>query len=95
MHHSAKSCVLILRRCLDSDSECLQAIDALKELFTTVLLPSRRLLFFEQHPLAALPAGNEGRHRLMYYYMEDAIKKRWACHTSTLAPLNASRVKEV
>ena len=53
-----------------------QAIDALKELFTTVLLPSRKLVFLEQQPLASLPAGNEGRHYLMYFYMEDAIKKR-------------------
>lgn len=54
----------------------LQAIDALKVLFTTILLPDRKLLFFEQQPLGALPEGKEGARRLLYYYMEDAIKKR-------------------
>lgn len=54
----------------------LQAIDALKELFTTILLPDRKLLFFEQQALASLPEGKEGIRRLLYYYMEDAVKKR-------------------
>ena len=48
----------------------------MKVLFTTILLPDRKLLFFEQQPLGALPEGKEGARRLLYYYMEDAIKKR-------------------
>jgi ribosome biogenesis protein MAK21 len=52
------------------------ANDALKELFTTILLPDRKLLFFEQQALSLLPEGKEGSRRLLYYYMEDAVKKR-------------------
>ena len=56
---------------------CMQAIDALKELFLVALLPDRRLKFFEQQPLAAVPGNKEGRKRLLYWYLEDCIKKRY------------------
>ena len=55
-----------------------QAINALKELFCTVLLPDRKLLFFEQQSLGSLPVGKAGRRHMLYFYMEDAIKKRCA-----------------
>jgi ribosome biogenesis protein MAK21 len=51
-------------------------MDALKELFTTVLLPDRKLRFFEQQPLAKTEAGREGERRLIYWLLEDGIKKR-------------------
>ncbi len=48
------------------------------------LLPDRKLRFFEQQPLAAVPAapqGKEGPRRLLYWLVEDGIKKRldWWC----------------
>ena len=51
-------------------------MDALKELFTTVLLPDRKLKFFEQQPVEAQEAGKEGERRLLYWLLEDGIKKR-------------------
>ena len=47
-----------------------------------VLLPNRKLLFFEQQPLAALPDSKEGRRRLLYFFVEDAVKKRCALAAS-------------
>ena len=55
------------------------AMDALRELFIAVLLPERKLRFFEQQPLAAVPAGGggrEGERRLLYWLVEDGVKKR-------------------
>ena len=52
------------------------AMDALKELFTSVLLPDRKLRFFEQQPLDKAEAGKDGERRLLYWLLEDGIKKR-------------------
>ena len=52
------------------------AIDALRELFTVALLPDRRLRSLDQQPLASLPPGREGARRLLYWHLEDCIKKR-------------------
>ena len=56
---------------------CLQAIDALKEIFLVALLPDRKLRFFEQQPLGAVPDNKEGNRRLLFYYVEDCLKKRY------------------
>ncbi|GAB4813011.1 hypothetical protein N2152v2_000057 [Parachlorella kessleri] len=53
-------------------------MDALRELFTTVLLPDRKLRFFEQQPLGALGPGKEGERQLLYLLVEDAVKKKYA-----------------
>lgn len=53
-----------------------QAIDALKTLFLRSLLPDRRLVAFEKRPFGALPSGREGGQVLLYWLMEDGIKKR-------------------
>lgn len=54
-------------------------LDALAELFATVLLPDRRLRFFEQQPLAALTPGVRGDDlALLYLHFEDCMKKRYA-----------------
>lgn len=42
------------------------------------LLPDRKLVSFEDQPLAAVPSGKEGMRRLLYYYFEDQLKKRYA-----------------
>lgn len=60
------------------------AMDALKELFTTVLLPDRKLRFFEQQPLDKVEAGREGERRLLYWLVEDGIKKRYATYVDAL-----------
>lgn len=54
----------------------LQAIEALKEIFLVALLPDRKLRFFEQQPLAAVPDNKEGTRRLLFFYVEDCLKKR-------------------
>ena len=53
-----------------------QAIAALQEIFLANLLPDSRLVFFEEQKLGSLGTGKERRQRLLYYYMEDAVKKR-------------------
>ena len=55
-----------------------QAIEALREVFLTALLPDRKLRFLSQQPLRALAAGREGDRRLLYWHLEDCIKKRCA-----------------
>ena len=54
----------------------MQAIDALKEVFTLSLLPDRKLHFLEEHMLSALPKGKLGKQYLLFWYFEDALKKR-------------------
>ena len=55
----------------------LQAIEALREIFIAALLPDRKLRYFEEQPLAAVPAGTkEGARRLLYWHLEDQLKRR-------------------
>ncbi len=61
-----------------------QAIDALKEIFLVALLPDRKLKFFEQQPLAAVLANKEGTRRLLFYYVEDCLKKRYSSFVTGL-----------
>ncbi|KAL4421400.1 hypothetical protein ABPG75_010691 [Micractinium tetrahymenae] len=60
------------------------AMDALKELFISVLLPDRKLRFFEQQPLDKLEAGRDGERRLLYWLLEDGLKKRYASFIESL-----------
>lgn len=53
-----------------------QAIEALREVFLAALLPDRKLRFLSQQPLASLPNSREGERRLLYWHLEDCIKKR-------------------
>jgi len=43
--------------------------------------------FFEQQPLDKVEAGREGERRLLYWLVEDGVKKRCAC-TLSWAVLN-------
>ena len=43
-----------------------------------VLLPDRKLVSFEDQPLATVSSGKEGLRRLLYYHFEDQLKKRCA-----------------
>ena len=63
---------------------CTQAIDALKEIFLVALLPDRKLKFFEQQPLAAVPANKEGSRHLLLFYVEDCLKKRYSSFVTGL-----------
>ena len=56
----------------------MQAIDALREVFTVALLPDRKLVSFEDQPLSAVPSGKDGMRCLLYYHFEDQLKKRYA-----------------
>ena len=53
-----------------------QAIDALREIFIVSLLPDRKLKFFQDQPVAAVPSNKEGMRCLLYFYVEDQIKRR-------------------
>ncbi|EIE24712.1 hypothetical protein COCSUDRAFT_14147 [Coccomyxa subellipsoidea C-169] len=61
-----------------------QAIDALREIFIAALLPDRKLKFFEEQPIAAVPDNKEGMRRLLYFYVEDQIKRRYAAFVGML-----------
>lgn len=54
------------------------AVDVLKELFTTVLLPDRRLVTFETRPLASMKPSKASDRQLLFWWMEDCIKRRYA-----------------
>jgi hypothetical protein len=54
------------------------AVDAARELFLAALLPpDRKLRYFEQQPLRALPPGRAGDRALLLMLVEDGVKKRW------------------
>lgn len=63
-----------------------QAIDALREIFIAALLPDRKLKFFEEQPILAVPSNKEGLRCLLYCYVEDQIKKRSALHFTITCP---------
>lgn len=63
----------------------MQAIDALREVFTVALLPDRKLVSFEDQPLSAVPSGKEGLRRLLYFHFEDQLKKRYAATMPSIA----------
>ncbi|XP_035672008.1 CCAAT/enhancer-binding protein zeta-like [Branchiostoma floridae] len=73
--------------------EATQAVDTLKELWLSDLLPDgRKLKMFEQHPLSILPeitSGNqEGRRRrLIMWYYEDRVKQLYAEFISAIQTL--------
>lgn len=54
-----------------------QAIEALQELCLTVILPDRKLKFLEQQPVQSLPDGKDGRKILLFWCVEDAVKRRY------------------
>ena len=56
----------------------MQAVDALREVFTVALLPDRKLVSFEDQPLVAVPSSKDGLRRLLYFHFEDQLKKRFA-----------------
>jgi len=54
------------------------ALDALTALFTSELLPDRKLRYFHEQPLEQCDADTEdGEVRLLMWYMEDAVKKKY------------------
>ncbi|EFN54473.1 hypothetical protein CHLNCDRAFT_52919 [Chlorella variabilis] len=63
------------------------AMDALKELFTTVLLPDRKLRFFEQQPLAKVEAGRDGERRLLYWLVGYLLTRLLAEHPGMNVPV--------
>lgn len=52
------------------------AVDALKELFMTVLLPDRRLIAFEARPLAEMKPSKAADRQLLFWWVEGCIKQR-------------------
>lgn len=72
-----------------------QAVEALAELFRTVLLPDRKLLSLEQQPglLAGLPPGRDGERALLYWWVEDCIKKRYGQFVEALEELSKDNLE--
>ena len=54
-----------------------KALDAMKEVCIAALLPERKLLFLADQPLASLGSGKDAQRRLLYWYFEDSLKRRW------------------
>lgn len=52
------------------------AVDALKELFMSVLLPDRRLVTFETRPLSFMKPSKASDRQLLFWWVEDCIKRR-------------------
>ena len=69
-----------------TSSARLQALDALRELFTVTALPDRKLKYFDQQPLGLEGAGKVGEKRLLYWLVEDMVKKRYRCVVARAAP---------
>lgn len=75
---------LLMLSC-DRPSPAPQAIDALRELFTRVLLPDRPLVLLTDRPLSSLPAHTKlGAQHLLYWHIEDAIKRRYSVFVGAL-----------
>eukprot|EP00887_Chlorella_sp_A99_P005084 scaffold25.g5084.t1 len=76
------------------------ALDAAKELFLTALLPDRKLRYFEQQPLGALgaggaPLGPEAKRRLLYWLVEDGVKKRYAAFCEALEAVSRDNLEHL
>lgn len=71
------------------------ALDALKELWLEVLLPDRKLKFFEQQPLGAIKSGKDHDRALMFWSYEDALKKRYAAFIESLDELSRDNLEYV
>lgn len=52
------------------------AVDALKQLFIENLLPDRRLIGFDARPLQCVKPSRAGDKQLLYWWVEDCIKRR-------------------
>lgn len=60
--------------------EAIMAVDTLKDLFLSDLLPDRKLLYFHEQPVPQDGAGDstEAERATVFWYFEDAIKSRYA-----------------
>ena len=66
-----------------------QAIAALQELFRDALLPpDRKLRYFSEQPLAASAQGPHERKRLLYWHVEDLIKRAYSRFVNALDALS-------
>lgn len=81
-----------------------QAVEAVQELFTAILLPDRKLKYLEQQPLSALlPASasaatlaapgqgglsKDAERLLLYWYVEDSVKRRYSIYVTALEELS-------
>ena len=71
------------------------ALDALKEIWLEVLLPERKLNFFEQQPLGAIKSGKDHDRALLYWAYEDALKQRYAAFIESLDGLSRDNLEFV
>ena len=66
-----------------------QAVAALQELFRDALLPpDRKLKYFSEQPLEKSGAGPLERKRLLYWYIEDMIKRAYTRFVNALDALS-------
>ena len=56
----------------------MQAIDAATEVFTTVLLPDRKLCAWGERDFRQLPGGKAGQRQALFWLWEDLLKARQA-----------------
>ena len=66
-----------------------QAVASLQELFRDALLPpDRKLRYFSEQPLAASAAGPHERKRLLYWHIEDLVKRAYTRFVTALETLS-------
>ena len=56
----------------------MQALEAAAEVFSTVLLPDRKLRAWGERDLSQLSAGRPGQRSALFWAYEDALKDRHA-----------------
>ena len=65
-----------------------QSITALETLFRESLLPDRKLRYFSEQPLSVAASAPHERKRLMYWYVEDSIKRMYLRFIAALDELS-------
>lgn len=75
-----------------SRREAIMAIDSIKDLLLSTLLPDRKLRFFRDQPLSA--TGVTQKHLLLYYF-EDSLKKLYFSFIQTIEELSKDTLLHV
>lgn len=68
------------------------ALDALHELWRDILLPNRKLRYFQQHDENSLPNGRERDKVLVLWKLEEDLKTRYATFVENLARLTTDNL---
>eukprot|EP00803_Ostreobium_quekettii_P011125 evm.model.scf_2095.2 EVM.evm.TU.scf_2095.2 scf_2095:4356-12404(-) len=70
-----------------------RSMEALAELFSICLLPDRKLKFFKDQPVHLVSTDRNGRRQLLYWFLEDGLKVRYARFVSALESATMDRLE--